>query len=139
MLFSDITVETDTNTVELRALVTNPRQDLLPGMFVRGWVDQGVRENAILVPQQAVVRDSGGHPQVWLVDANQKVAPRQIRTDRAVGNAWLVTDGLAPGDRIVAEGLQKIRPGTKVSAVPTTVRLSIDASASAGQPNAAKP
>lgn len=139
LLFSDITVETDTNTVQLRALVPNPREELLPGMFVRGRVDQGIRENAILVPQQAVVRDSGGHPQIWLVDAEGQVAPHPIQTDRAVGNAWLVTDGLKPGDRIVAEGLQKIRSGTKVSAVPTTVRMSIDADARAGQPSAAKP
>lgn len=126
LLFSDITVEPDTSTVQLRAVVPNPRSELLPGMFVRARVGQGVRENAILVPQQAVFRSTDGSARVWLLDAENKVSPRAIETDRAVGNAWLVTAGLVPGDRIVAEGLQKIRPGSKVTAVPSKVQVAVD-------------
>jgi len=123
LLFSDVTVETDTSTVQLRAMVPNPRAELLPGMFVRARVEQGVRENAILVPQQAVFRSADGEARVWLVGADDTVSPHAIETDKAVGNGWLVTGGLEPGDRIVVEGLQKIRPGTKVSAVPSKVQV----------------
>lgn len=126
LLFSDVTVEPDTSTVQLRAVVPNPRAELLPGMFVRARVEQGVRENAILVPQQAVFRTSDGSPRVWLLDAEDKVAPQPVVTDRAIGNAWLVTAGLKPGDRIVVEGLQKVRPGAKVTTVPAKVALSLD-------------
>lgn len=126
LLFSDITVEPDTSTVQLRAVVPNPRAELLPGMFVRALVGQGVRENAILVPQQAVFRSTDGSARVWLLDAEDKVSPRAIETDRAVGNAWLVTAGLAPGDRIVVEGLQKIRPGSKVSPVASKIQVTVD-------------
>lgn len=127
LLFSDITVEPDTSTVQLRAVVPNPRSELLPGMFVRARVGQGIRENAILVPQQAVFRSTDGSARVWLLDAEDKVSPRAIETDRAVGNAWLVTAGLKPGDRIVVEGLQKIRPGSKVVPVPSKVQITVDA------------
>lgn len=129
LLFSDVTVEPDTATVQLRAVVPNPRSELLPGMFVRARVEQGVRENAILVPQQAVFRSTDGNARVWLLDAEGKVSPHAIETDRAVGNAWLVTAGLKPGDRIVAEGLQKVRPGSQVTAVPSKVQVALD-----GQP-----
>jgi len=126
LLFSDITVEPDTSTVQLRAVVPNPRSELLPGMFVRALVGQGIRENAILVPQQAVFRSTDGSARVWLLDAEDKVSPRAIETDRAFGNAWLVTAGLAPGDRIVVEGLQKIRPGSKVVPVPSKIQVTVD-------------
>ncbi len=117
LLFSDITVEPDTNTVQLRAVVPNPRSELLPGMFVRARVEQGVRENAILIPQQAVFRTADGSARVWLLDGEDRVAPHAIETDRAVGNDWLVTTGLNPGDRIVVEGLQKVQPGARVKPV----------------------
>ena len=123
LLFSDVTVEADTSTVQLRAVVPNPRAELLPGMFVRARVEQGVRENAILVPQQAVFRSADGEARVWLVGADDTVSPHAIQTDKAVGNGWLVSAGLKPGDRIVVEGLQKIRPGTRVSAVPSKVQV----------------
>lgn len=126
LLFSDVTVEEDTGSVQLRAEVPNPNEDLLPGMFVRARVDQGVRKGAILVPQQAVFRAVDGSPRVWLLDADDKVAPHQVETEKAIGNAWLVTAGLKAGDRVVVEGLQKIRPGAKVAAVPTTVKLALD-------------
>lgn len=126
LLFSDITVEPDTSTVQLRAVVPNPRSELLPGMFVRALVGQGVRENAILVPQQAVFRSTDGSARVWLLDPENKVSPRAIETDRAFGNAWLVTAGLAPGDRIVVEGLQKIRPGSKVVPVASKIQVTVD-------------
>ena len=126
LLFSDVTVEPDTNTVQLRAVVPNPRAELLPGMFVRARVEQGVRENAILVPQQAVFRTTDGSARVWLLDAEDRVSPQPVQTDRAFGNSWLITDGLEPGDRIVVEGLQKVRPGAKVVAVATTARVAAD-------------
>ncbi len=116
LLFSEVTVEPDTSTVELRAVVPNPRSELLPGMFVRARVEQGVREDAILVPQQAVFRSADGSARVWLLDGDNRVAPHAIETDRAVGSDWLVTAGLTPGDRIVVEGLQKVQPGARVTA-----------------------
>lgn len=118
LLFSDVTVEPDTATVQLRAVVPNPDAVLLPGMFVRARVEQGVRENAILIPQRAVARTPDGSPQVWLIGEGDTVAARRIETDHAIGNDWLVDSGLKPGDRIVVEGLQKVRPGAKVKPVP---------------------
>lgn len=125
LLFSDVTVEPDTATVQLRAIVPNPDSALLPGMFVRARVEQGVRENAILVPQQAVVRTPDGSPQVWLLDAEDRVSPHRVVTERAVGNAWLIESGLKPGDRIVAEGVQKVGPGVKVRPAPASAKVAV--------------
>ncbi|MBK1839803.1 efflux RND transporter periplasmic adaptor subunit [Azospirillum sp. YIM B02556] len=116
--FSDVTVDAGTSSVQLRAVFPNPKKDLLPGLFVRARVEQGVAENAITVPQAAVARSPDGSARVWVVGADNKVAPRTIKTERPVGNVWLVSDGLAPGDRIVVEGLQKLKPGAEVKPVP---------------------
>jgi len=126
LLFSDVTVERDTGTVQLRAVFPNPRQELLPGMFVRARVEHGVRDDALLIPQQAVIRGADGSARVWMVDADNRVAPHPIVAERAVADAWLVTDGLKPGDRIVAEGFQKIRPGIEVATVPADVTIAAD-------------
>jgi membrane fusion protein (multidrug efflux system) len=112
--FSDITVDANTSVVTLRALFPNPKQDLLPGLYVRAVLEEGVNERAILVPQAAVSRDSKGNPTVLLVNADNVVERRSITVDRVVGGDWLVGDGLAEGDRVIVEGLQKVRPGVKV-------------------------
>ncbi|MGQ9367477.1 efflux RND transporter periplasmic adaptor subunit [Azospirillum sp. ST 5-10] len=116
--FSDVTVDPGTSSVQLRAVFPNPDQDLLPGLFVRARIEQGVADGAITVPQAAVARGADGGAYVWVVGADDTVAQRPIVADRAVGNAWLVTDGLRAGDRVVVEGLQKVRPGAAVKALP---------------------
>jgi membrane fusion protein (multidrug efflux system) len=115
--FSDITVDQDTGVITLRALFPNPNQDLLPGLYVRAVLEEGVEENAILVPQVAVTRDSKGNPLVMSVKPDNTVEPRPIKVGRVVGDKWLVTDGLAAGDRVIVEGLQKAKPGAKVKPV----------------------
>jgi membrane fusion protein (multidrug efflux system) len=118
--FADVTVDPTTGSIALRALFPNPRKELLPGMFVRARLEQGVAPDALLVPQQGVTRDQKGQPTALVVDAQNKVERRQLVTDRAVGDAWLVTGGVKAGDRVVVEGLQKVRPGVEVSAVPAS-------------------
>jgi len=116
--FSDINVDTGTGSISLRAVFPNPRQELLPGMFVRARLNEGVQANALLVPQRAVTRDPKGQATVLVVNAEHKVERRVLVTDRVVGNSWLVTQGLAPGDQVIVEGLQKVRPGADVIATP---------------------
>jgi membrane fusion protein (multidrug efflux system) len=116
--FSDVTVDPSTGSYTLRMVFPNPRHTLLPGMYVRAVVQEGVVEQAILAPQQSVARDPKGNPVVLVVDGAEKVAQRTIAVDRAIGDAWLVTAGLAPGDRLIVEGRQKARPGSAVKVVP---------------------
>jgi len=116
--FQDVTVDPTTGSVILRAVFPNPEGVLLPGMFVRGVAKEGVSEQAILISQQAVSRDPKGNPMALIVDANAKVQQRMLTLDRAIGDKWLVTSGLAPGDRVIVEGLQKVRPGVPVKEVP---------------------
>jgi membrane fusion protein (multidrug efflux system) len=115
--FRDVSVDPSTATVILRMVFPNPSDMLLPGMFVRAVVKEGINEQAILIPQQAVVRDFKGNPMALLVNADAKVEPRPLVLDRAVGDQWLVASGLAPGDRVIVEGMQKARPGTAVREV----------------------
>jgi membrane fusion protein (multidrug efflux system) len=116
--FSDVTVDPSTGSFILRTQFPNPRRLLLPGMYVRAVVQEGVVEDAILAPQQAVTRDPKGNPVALVVDESEKVAQRKLVLDRAVGDKWLVVSGLAPGDRLVVEGAQRARPGTAVKVVP---------------------
>jgi membrane fusion protein (multidrug efflux system) len=102
----------------LRAVFPNPEGILLPGMFVRAVVKEGVSEQAILVPQQSVSRDPKGNPFALIVDDEAKVRQRMITIDRAVGNRWLVSSGLDIGDRVIVEGTQRARVGVSVNAVP---------------------
>ena len=116
--FADVTVDSTTGSISLRALFPNPKRELLPGMFVRARIDQGTQAAALLVPQRAVSRDQAGRPQALVVTAANKVERRPITTERELGDAWLVTSGISPGDRVIVEGLQKVRPGADVIAVP---------------------
>lgn len=116
--FSDVTVDPSTGSFILRTVFPNPRHVLLPGMYVRAIVQEGVVEQAILVPQQSVSRDPKGNPLALVVDGSEKVAQRKIVIDRAIGDKWLVSEGLKPGDRLIVEGIQKARPGASVRAVP---------------------
>ncbi len=118
LAFSDVTVDSSTGMVLLRATVANPQGELLPGMFVRARLSQGVRRNAILVPQAAVSRNQKGEPTVLLVGQDGKAQLRVIRTSQTVGANWLVDDGLKIGDRVIVEGLQKAQDGKPVKAVP---------------------
>jgi len=116
--FRDVTVDPTTGSVTLRMVFPNPDHVLLPGMFVRAIVEEGVNEDAILVPQQGVTRDQKGNPYALVVGKEGKAEQRMLTLDRAIGDRWLVGKGLAPDDRVIVEGLQRIRPGTDVKAVP---------------------
>ncbi|MBN3067914.1 efflux RND transporter periplasmic adaptor subunit [Pectobacterium brasiliense] len=114
--FSDVTVDETTGSITLRAIFPNPQHNLLPGMFVRARLDSGVNPTALLVPQQGVTRDPRGQATAMVVGEGDKVEPRTLKTSKAVGDKWLVTEGLKAGDRIIVTGLQKIRPGAQVKA-----------------------
>jgi membrane fusion protein, multidrug efflux system len=116
--FQDVTVDPTTGSVTLRAIFPNPDGVLLPGLFVRAVVREGIAEKAILAPQQGVSRNPKGEPVALVVDETGKVAQRILILDRAVGNQWLVTSGLGPGDRLMVEGMINVRPGMTVKAVP---------------------
>lgn len=116
--FADVTVDQTTGSIALRAIVPNPKGELLPGMFVRARIEEGIRNDALLVPQRAVTRDQQGNPVALVVGKDGKVERRQLATDRAVGDNWLITKGIAAGDQVVIEGIQKARPGSVVKAVP---------------------
>ena len=117
LLFSDISVDPTTGQLTIRALFPNPDNMVLPGMYVRARLEQAVNENAITVPQQAVQHTNDGSF-VMILDKDDKVVVRKVKTSVAVGNKWLVTEGLQSGDRVVVEGLQKIKAGSPVHAVP---------------------
>ena len=116
LAFSEVTVDEGTGSVTLRAVFPNRQGELLPGMYVRARLTQGVRESAILVPHAALTRDPRGNATVMVVNAESKVEPRVVEADQSLGDKWVVTAGLAPGDRVIVEGLQKARPGTPVQA-----------------------
>lgn len=115
--FNEVRVDPTTGSVTLRALFPNPNRKLLPGMFVHAQLKEGVQPDALLVPQQAVVRDSRGVANVWVVNADNSVEMHEVETLRTVGNAWLVGSGLHSGDRVVAEGTQRMRNGLAVKPV----------------------
>ena len=118
--FSEVTIDQGTGSVILRAVFPNPKALLLPGMFVTAHLEEGVSENGILVPQQAVMRDPRGQATVFVASPDNKVELRKIRTDRAIGDKWLVVEGVAAGDRVIMTGLQKIAPGATVNPSETT-------------------
>jgi membrane fusion protein (multidrug efflux system) len=116
LTFSDVTVDPATGSYALRVVVPNPDQIILPGMYVRALVGSGIRKNALLVPQQGVARDPKGNTTAMVVGADSKVEQRPIRVSKAIEDKWLVEEGLAAGDKVVIEGLQKIQPGALVQA-----------------------
>jgi membrane fusion protein (multidrug efflux system) len=116
--FTDASVDPTTGSVSLRVLVPNPKRDLLPGMFVRARLEEGTRAQAIVVPQRGVTRDANGKATALVVGQDNKVERRAVDTEREVDNGWLVLGGLAGGDRVIVEGLQKVRPGAEVKVVP---------------------
>ena len=112
--FTDVSVDESTGMVSLRALFPNPEHILLPGMYVRAVIAEGVDENALLVPQRALRRDPKGQASVLLVDGGDKVDVRLVDVGRTVGDSWQVLSGLKPGDRVIVEGGQNVRPGMSV-------------------------
>jgi membrane fusion protein, multidrug efflux system len=114
--FSEVTVDQGTGAVTLRAVFPNPAGLLLPGMFVREQLQEGVRQAGILAPQQGVTHNQKGDPTALVVGADGKVQSRTLTTDRAIGDFWLVTKGLNDGDRLIVKGLQMVRPGAEVTA-----------------------
>lgn len=118
--FSEVTVDPSTGAVTLRAIFPNPAGVLLPGMFVRATVIEGVQNDAILVPQQGVSRNEKGDPTALVVDSKGFARLRLLKVSRAIGDKWLVTDGLKPGDKLIVEGLQKVQPDMPVQAAPAS-------------------
>lgn len=132
LAFSDVSVDPGTGSFSLRVTVPNPDNILMPGMYVRAVVGNGVRDNAILVPQQGIARDPKGNTSAMVVGKDGKVEARPVKVSRTIGDKWLVEDGLAAGDRVIVAGLQKIKPGVPVKAVEAAA-----ANAAPAQPAAA--
>ena len=132
--FEDVTIDETTGSLLLRILVPNPTRTLLPGMYVKAIISQGVRADALLAPQIGLTRDATGQATALVVGAGNKVEPRAVRVSRAIGDQWLVEDGLHAGDRVIVEGLQKVQPG-----MPVEPSEAGSAPTAAAAPPAAKP
>lgn len=142
LAFSEITVDPTTGSFALRIMVDNPDRVLLPGMYVRAAIGNGIRTNGILVPQPGITRDPKGHATAMVVGKDGKVELRQVVVSRTVGDQWLVDSGLAAGDRVIVEGLQKIAPGVPVKATEAsaaTPAATATAKHSTTNPDAAAP
>ncbi|MDE1158180.1 MAG: efflux RND transporter periplasmic adaptor subunit [Neorhizobium sp.] len=120
LLFSEAAVDETTGQVTLRGEFPNPKGDLLPGMYVRVKIEQGVERGAIAVPQQAIQRDAGGQASVYVVNADNKVEARRVTVERALGQRSVISQGLKGGDKVIADGFQKIGPGATVNPQPWT-------------------
>lgn len=118
IMFTDVTVNQGTGTVTLRATFSNPDRVLLPNMFVRGVVTLGTRSDVVVAPQRAITRDPRGFATAYVIGEGDKIEVRRLEVSRAVGNAWVVEQGLQQGDRLVMDGFQRIRPGMVVAPVP---------------------
>jgi membrane fusion protein, multidrug efflux system len=118
--FSEVNVDQSTGSVILRAVFPNPTELLLPGMFVRAEIQEGIQEKGILVPQQAITHDAKGDATTFVVTADNKVELREVITTRAIGDKWLISSGVAAGDRVIVEGVQKVQPGAPVHATEWT-------------------
>ena len=114
LLFSDISVDPSTNQITLRSEFPNPDLDLLPGSYVRVRLQQALQPKGISVPQRAILRDSAGVPKVLVVDAQARIGERQVQLGSAQGDRWVVSEGLAAGERVVVEGLQHVKAGDQV-------------------------
>lgn len=118
--FAEVTVDPNTGSFSLRVVVPNPDGLLLPGMYVRAVLDKGINPNGLLVPQQGITRDPKGDAVAMVIGKDSKAEQRKVRVSHTLGNQWLVQDGLAPGDQVIVEGLQKIQPGVPVHATEVT-------------------
>ncbi|HEY7930487.1 MAG TPA: efflux RND transporter periplasmic adaptor subunit [Steroidobacteraceae bacterium] len=140
--FADVTVDPTTGNFLLRVLVPNPEGLLMPGMYVRALIDEGVLPHGVLAPQEGIQHDPRGDATALVVDANGKVEQRKVDVSRAVGNRWVVDQGLAAGDRLIVSGLQKVQPGMSVQAVeamPTATAYAASGSGTGAGPGAAAP
>lgn len=117
---TEVSVDEATGTVTLRAIFPNPQHELLPGMYVRANVTNGVKTDAILAPQQGITRDAKGNATALVVDKENKVESREVVADRVIGNKWLITSGLNSGDKLIVEGTGKVQAGMSVKAVEVT-------------------
>jgi membrane fusion protein (multidrug efflux system) len=131
--FAEVSVDQGTGSVTLRAIFPNDKGLLLPGMFVRETIDEGIRQNGLLVPQRGVTHDLKGDAVALVVDPDGKVAQRVVVIDRAVGNDWLVSQGLKDGDRVIVDGVQKVHPGVEVSVVEASPQVGQQAAGQVGQ------
>lgn len=118
--FAEVNVDQGTGAVTLRAVFPNPNGTLLPGMFVRTHLRQGIRENALLVPQRGITRDKNGKATALVVGEDDKVQLREVEVERNIGAAWLINQGLAAGERVIVDGVQRAQPGMPVKALPAT-------------------
>ncbi|HRN62442.1 MAG TPA: efflux RND transporter periplasmic adaptor subunit [Luteimonas sp.] len=134
--FSEVAVDPSTGSFSLRVEVPNPDNLLMPGMYVRAVLGSGVRQNAVLVPMQGIARDAKGNTSAMVVGADGKVEHRPVVVSQTIGDKWLVESGLAAGDKVIVEGLQKIQPGVEVE-VSATAPAAAGASAAAAAPTAA--
>ncbi|QOY61723.1 efflux RND transporter periplasmic adaptor subunit [Lysobacter sp. H21R4] len=137
--FSEVSVDPTTGSYALRVKVANPDDLLLPGMYVRAVIGGGVRQNAILVPQQGITRDPKGHATAMVVNAENKVEVRQVKVSRTIGDKWLVDDGLVAGDRVIVEGLQKVQPDAPVQPTEAGAEAQAPAAPGAAAPAPAQP
>lgn len=135
--FTDVSVEQTTGAVTLRATFANPGHQLLPGMYVRAVLQEGVDDEALLVPQKGVSRDGKGNPTVMVLDRDNRIHVRQVSTSRSTGGNWVVASGISAGDRVVVDGLQKVRDGMAVTPVVANVTPAAPVVASHAQPGEA--
>jgi len=134
--FTDVTVDPTTGNFLLRAIVANPNHVLMPGMYVRAIIGEGTMPQGLLAPQRGITRDARGGATALVVDHNGNVEVREVKVSRTIGDDWLVDNGLAAGDRVIVEGLQKVQPGMAVKAVEATPA---DAAGNAGNAASDKP
>ncbi|HZF19878.1 MAG TPA: efflux RND transporter periplasmic adaptor subunit [Burkholderiales bacterium] len=123
--FTDITVDPNTGSVTVRAVFPNPDRILLPGMFVRARIEEGVNESALLVPQIGVTHDRKGQATALIVDRDNKVAQRVLQATRTLGDTWVVEGGLSEGERVIVAGVQKVQPGMTVRAMEAPVKTAL--------------
>ncbi len=137
--FSEVTVDQNTGSVTVRAIFPNDSGLLLPGMFVQETIEEGVRQNGLLVPQRGVTHNQKGQAVALVVGKDGKVQQRVLTADRAIGDDWLISAGLVDGDQVVVEGLQKVKPGSEVTVTEVSASLAPQAAGSPDAPPAAKP
>jgi membrane fusion protein (multidrug efflux system) len=125
LAFSDVTVDPATGNFQLRVIVPNPKNVLLPGAYVRAQIGNAVRQNAVLVPQRAVARDPKGNATAMVLGPDDKVAARPVKVSRSMGDQWLVDEGLAAGERVIVEGLQKVKPGMVAKGVAPSPKTDV--------------